>query len=166
MNDATFDTRSGRALTEQLKGKGRRRRERLGRLAASSSPARASRNDLLPPLDLVYVLLEDLRTPAPILVGKDKLGVHRIACGSATDPEIVQRLVQYDLPARLVLTDEPYNVKISGHVTGGGHREFAMASGEMTDAEFLAFNEAWMATAVPAFAMAASSAPLSAGVAC
>jgi hypothetical protein len=29
-------------------------------------------------------------------------------------------------------------------VTGGRHREFAMASGEMTDAEFLAFNEAWM----------------------
>jgi hypothetical protein len=25
------------------------------------------------------------------------------------------------------------------------HREFAMASGAMTDAEFLAFNEAWMA---------------------
>ena len=54
-----------------------------------------------------------------------------------------------DLPARLVLTDEPYNVKISGHVTGGNHREFAMASGEMSDAEFLAFNEAWMATVLP-----------------
>jgi ParB-like nuclease domain len=99
MNDATCDARiRGRALTEQLKGKGRRRRESLKRLAASSSPARAPRNDLLPPLDLVYVLLEDLRTPArevrkldaahvrevansistlsfcaPILVGKDNL---------------------------------------------------------------------------------------------
>ena len=29
------------------------------------------------------------------------------------------------------------------------HREFAMASGEMTDAEFLAFNEAWMAAVLP-----------------
>ncbi len=29
------------------------------------------------------------------------------------------------------------------------HREFAMASGEMTDAEFLAFNEAWMASVLP-----------------
>ena len=48
--------------------------------------------------------------------------------------------MQGDRPARLVLTDEPYNVKISGHVTGGGHREFAMALGEMTNAEFLAFN--------------------------
>ena len=54
-----------------------------------------------------------------------------------------------DPPARLVLTDEPYNVKIAGHVTGGGHREFAMASGEMSDAEFLAFNEAWMEAALP-----------------
>ena len=49
-----------------------------------------------------------------------------------------------DGPACLVLTDEPYNVKIAGNVTRGHHREFAMASGEMTNAEFLAFNEAWM----------------------
>ena len=40
-------------------------------------------------------------------------------------------------------------MKISGHVTGGGHREFAMASGEMSDAEFLAFNEAWMEAVLP-----------------
>jgi DNA modification methylase len=57
--------------------------------------------------------------------------------------------MQGDPPARLVLTDEPYNVPIAGHVTGGRHREFAMASGEMSDPEFLAFNEAWMAAVVP-----------------
>jgi len=45
--------------------------------------------------------------------------------------------VEGDVPARLVLTDEPYNVKIARNVTGGRHREFAMASGEMSDAEFL-----------------------------
>jgi hypothetical protein len=33
---------------------------------------------------------------------------------------------------------------ISGHVTRGAHREFAMASGEMSDDEFLAFNMSWM----------------------
>jgi DNA modification methylase len=54
-----------------------------------------------------------------------------------------------DASARLVLTDEPYNVKIAGNVTQGDHREFAMASGEMTDAEFLAFNGAWIATVLP-----------------
>jgi hypothetical protein len=67
------------------------------------------------------------------------LGPHRIVCGSAIDPETVRQLMHGDPSARLVLTDEPYNVPIAGHVTGGGHREFAMASGEMTDAEFLAF---------------------------
>ena len=50
--------------------------------------------------------------------------------------------------ARIVLTDEPYNVKIAGHVTSGAHREFAMAAGEMSDGEFAAFNEAWIAAAV------------------
>ena len=40
-------------------------------------------------------------------------------------------------------------MKIAGNVTGGRHREFAMASGEMTDAEFLAFNDAWMAAVLP-----------------
>ncbi len=44
---------------------------------------------------------------------------------------------------------EPYNAKIAGHVTGGGHREFAMASGEMSDAKFLVFNGAWMEAALP-----------------
>ena len=77
------------------------------------------------------------------------LGPHRIVCGSATDPDTFRRLIAGDAPARLVLTDEPYNVPIAGHVTGGRHREFAMASGEMTDAEFLAFNEAWMAALLP-----------------
>jgi DNA modification methylase len=276
---------AARSLTNGLKAKSRRRRESLGRLTASSPPAGAPRNDLLPPLDLVYALLEDLRTPArevrkldpahvrevansigalgfcaPILLGKDNLvldgtvrvlaarlldlgrvpcirieylsekeqrvlrlaanrlaekgewnldelriefeeliladapieisgftldeidqivlgeaddaveqgpiapepdavaiarlgdafalGPHRIICGSATDPGMIQQLMQGDPPARLVLTDEPYNVPIAGHVTGGCHREFAMASGEMSDAEFLAFNEAWIAAVV------------------
>ena len=38
-----------------------------------------------------------------------------------------------------MFTDPPYNVPISGHVGGLGtiqHREFAMASGEMSQAEF------------------------------
>ena len=38
---------------------------------------------------------------------------------------------------------------IAGNVTKGRHREFAMASGEMTAAEFLAFNEAWIGTVLP-----------------
>ena len=78
-----------------------------------------------------------------------QLGPHRIVCGDATDPAVLARLSEGDAPARLVLTDEPYNVKIAGNVTGGAHREFAMASGEMSDAEFLAFNDAWMVAVLP-----------------
>jgi hypothetical protein len=42
----------------------------------------------------------------------------------------------------MVFTDPPYNVPIAGHVGGLGsvqHREFAMASGEMSQAEFTSF---------------------------
>jgi DNA modification methylase len=78
-----------------------------------------------------------------------QLGPHRIVCGDATDPEVFRQLMGGDKPACLLLTDEPYNVKIAGNVTGGRHREFAMASGEMSDAEFLAFNETWMAVVLP-----------------
>ncbi len=42
----------------------------------------------------------------------------------------------------LVFTDPPYNVPIDGHATGNGkirHREFAMASGEMTEVQFTRF---------------------------
>ena len=46
--------------------------------------------------------------------------------------------------ARMVFTDPPYNVPIEGHVGNSGrtqHREFAMASGEMSKAEFTRFLE-------------------------
>jgi hypothetical protein len=44
--------------------------------------------------------------------------------------------------AAAVFIDPPYNVPIDGHATGNGsvrHREFQMASGEMSEAEFVAF---------------------------
>jgi DNA modification methylase len=44
--------------------------------------------------------------------------------------------------ASCVFTDPPYNVPVAGHVSGLGsdtHREFPMASGEMTKAEFEEF---------------------------
>ncbi len=44
--------------------------------------------------------------------------------------------------ADIVFTDPPYNVPIDGHVSGMGrvrHREFMMASGEMTQDEFTQF---------------------------
>jgi|SRR5712671_641274 len=76
------------------------------------------------------------------------LGEHRVICGDATDPRALEILMAGD-EARLLLTDEPYNVRIAGHVTSGAHREFKMASGEMTDGEFRAFNAAWMGASIP-----------------
>lgn len=46
------------------------------------------------------------------------------------------------LRAAAVFTDPPYNVPIGGHVSGKGqitHREFPMASGEMSKPEFIEF---------------------------
>lgn len=72
-----------------------------------------------------------------------QIGAHRLICGDATDPETSARLLDGDR-AQMVFTDPPYNVKIDGHVSGLGavkHREFAFASGEMSEAEFTAFLE-------------------------
>lgn len=69
------------------------------------------------------------------------LGRHRLLCGSALDPAAYTTLMQGN-KAEMVFTDPPYNVRIDGHATGLGanrHREFAMASGEMSYAEFQAF---------------------------
>ena len=46
--------------------------------------------------------------------------------------------------ARLILTDEPYNIPVADHETSGIHREFLMVSGTMTEAEFATFNTAWI----------------------
>jgi len=69
------------------------------------------------------------------------LGPHRLYCGNALEAESYAILMA-GATAAAVFSDPPYNVKISGHVQGKGaiqHPEFAMASGEMTPAEFEAF---------------------------
>lgn len=67
------------------------------------------------------------------------LGEHRLICGDSLDPAVISRLMDGDV-ARAAFLDPPYNVKINGHVSGSGeHDEFAMASGEMSSNEFIAF---------------------------
>ena len=75
------------------------------------------------------------------------IGKHRIICGDSTDPRSLEALMSDD-KARLILTDQPYNVSIADHVTSGDHREFLTASGEMSDVEFRAFNAAWIAASL------------------
>ncbi|WP_267635384.1 site-specific DNA-methyltransferase [Frigidibacter sp. RF13] len=69
------------------------------------------------------------------------LGPHRLICGDSCDRAVVARLMA-GAAARMVFTDPPYNVPIDGHVGGLGrhrHREFAMASGEMSAEAFTGF---------------------------
>jgi ParB-like nuclease domain len=76
------------------------------------------------------------------------LGRHRLPQADARDPTGYERLMQPGEQARLVLTDEPYNVPNVGHVTSQDHhREFAMAAGEMSREEYGAFNHDWMSSA-------------------
>ena len=72
-----------------------------------------------------------------------RLGRHRLLCGDATKRKSFERLMAGER-AQMVFTDPPYNVPIDGHVCGLGrirHAEFAMASGEMSEAEFTGFLE-------------------------
>ncbi|MCL6250290.1 site-specific DNA-methyltransferase [Altererythrobacter sp. KTW20L] len=67
---------------------------------------------------------------------------HRLLVGSSLDHEYFTVLMAGH-QATMVFQDGPYNVPIKGHVSGLGkvqHREFAMASGEMSKAQFQAFN--------------------------
>jgi DNA modification methylase len=69
------------------------------------------------------------------------LGPHRLLCSSSLEEESYRQLLR-DGVVQMVFSDPPYNVPIQGHVCGKGkiqHREFAMASGEMSEAEFTAF---------------------------
>ena len=90
--------------------------------------------------------------PATVTIARPgdlfRLGKHRLLCGDARNSDSLSRLLG-DSVARLVLTDVPYNVPIKGNVTGGNHREFAMASGEMSEVEFEKFNSDWIAACLP-----------------
>jgi hypothetical protein len=69
------------------------------------------------------------------------IGNHRLICGDSLKEETYSRLLGTER-AQMVFCDAPYNVPINGNVGGLGkiqHREFAMACGEMTEAEFTQF---------------------------
>lgn len=66
---------------------------------------------------------------------------HRVFCGNALEDASYATLMA-GKRAEMVFTDPPYNVRIEGHASGLGkvkHQDFAMASGEMSEAEFTAF---------------------------
>jgi DNA modification methylase len=68
------------------------------------------------------------------------LGDHRVGCGDSRDPEFLRRVIGDGTLVDAAFLDPPYNVRIGGHaVSAGSHREFTMASGEMSETEFRSF---------------------------
>jgi DNA modification methylase len=71
------------------------------------------------------------------------MGRHKLICGDARDTSDYARLLGSER-VDMVFTDPPYNVSIDGNVCGLGtvrHREFAFASGEMSQMQFTRFLE-------------------------
>lgn len=69
------------------------------------------------------------------------LGRHHLLCGNSLASESYETLMAGKRGAA-VFSDPPFNVRIDGHASGNGsihHDEFLMASGEMSEAEFVAF---------------------------
>lgn len=102
---------------------------------AREANARAATEDQLP----------EVQSHRPVSRVDDvwQLGSHRLLCGDALDRAAYVTLLG-DERAEMAFTDPPYNVPIHGHVCGSGsvrHREFAMASGEMTETEYAKFLE-------------------------
>lgn len=68
------------------------------------------------------------------------LGEHRVGCGDGRDVAFLQKVIGKGAKVDAAFLDPPYNVRINGHANARGrHREFAMASGEMSDTEFRTF---------------------------
>jgi hypothetical protein len=79
-----------------------------------------------------------------------ELGRHRLICGDALRGDDYHRLLGGEV-AQMVVTDPPFNVKIHGHAMGRGtirHREFKVASGEMSESEFTVFLDGFIRLAV------------------
>jgi DNA modification methylase len=93
--------------------------------------------------DLADVLDDPALSGPPVSVKGDlwRLGQHLLICEDARLETTLQQLLGGQL-AQMVVTDPPYNVRVKGHVQGRAkkqHREFAMASGEMSPADFTSF---------------------------
>jgi DNA modification methylase len=69
-----------------------------------------------------------------------QLGPHRLLCGDARSPADLDCLLG-DQQAAMAFLDPPYNVKVKSVVGRGRtkHREFAMASGEMSRPDYVGF---------------------------
>src|SRR6185437_9242780 len=100
-------------------------------LFADLGTAKPDPADILPPLER-----DALTRSGDLWV----LGRHRLLCGDARSRGDLDRLMASER-ARMLIADPPYNLRIAD-VQGRGrikHAEFAHASGEMTEQEFIDF---------------------------
>jgi DNA modification methylase len=78
-----------------------------------------------------------------------QLGPHRLLCGDALDPASYETLLE-EHKANCVVSDSPFNCRISGFVSGLGkhkHQDFIEGVGEKSDAEFTEFLATWLCKA-------------------
>jgi DNA modification methylase len=91
------------------------------------------------PGDRILEKLDDV--PVSKLGDIWEMDKHRLMCGDARNLAHFKRLMG-KRKAHAAFVDIPYNVRIAGHVSGKGsvvHREFEMASGEMSPGEYTEF---------------------------
>lgn len=88
---------------------------------------------------------------SPLAAGGDlwQAGAHRVLCGDACEPADWAALMARDRAA-MVFADPPYNLRISKTVGRGNikHREFAVASGDMSPTAFAGFLKTWLRLAI------------------
>lgn len=102
-----------------------------------------------PELDRDDVFPEVTTTPITRPGDVWELGPHKLICGDSRSAETYKGFGE-ERPYDLMFADAPYNVPIDGHVCGSGkvkHREFAMASGEMSSLDFTTFLAVTLSTA-------------------
>lgn len=92
--------------------------------------------------DKADILPDENKVPKIVKAGDIwKLGKHYLYCGDSLKEESYKILLG-DKKAAMIYTDPPYNVQIDKNVCGSGkikHEEFAMASGEMSQEQFINF---------------------------
>ena len=111
-----------------------------GARASDAQPTDTAPEDAQVPIELV-----------PVTRRSDlwRVGRHLLLCGDARDAADLATVTEGE-EVDAVFTDPPYNCKIDGHASGLGkvkHREFAMASGEMSEDEFKTFLEVTLGNA-------------------
>ena len=81
----------------------------------------------------------DANIPAIVKSGDlYRLGDHFVYCEDSLCEQSYEIVMQGET-AQIVVTDPPYNCKINGFVCNTRHKEFAMASGEMSNEQFAGF---------------------------